>query len=121
MLTNHVSCHYVVTSVTFYHSALVDLTRSRSVHAVEHDPCCPDPTKLSADECKAVHYGLCSPLLKLPSFSIPPATTSSPPSPATPKGSTSSPLVSPTSSSPITSKRWYPNNCRPSWCSCLTK
>ncbi|GFY59183.1 uncharacterized protein TNIN_271851 [Trichonephila inaurata madagascariensis] len=104
MLTNHVSCHYVVTSVTFYHSALVDLTRTRSVHAVEHDPCCPDPTKLSADECKAVHYGLCSPLLKLPSFSIPPVTTSSPPSPATPKGSSSSPLVSSTPSSPVTPK-----------------
>ena len=103
MLTNHVSCHYVVTSVTFYHSALVDLTYSRSVHAVEHDPCCPDPTKLSASECKAVHYGLCSPLLKLPSFSIPPTTTSNPASPATPKG-TSSPLTSSTPNSPISSK-----------------
>lgn len=103
MLTNHVSCHYVVTSVTFYHSALVDLTRSRSVHAVEHDPCCPDPTKLSASECKAVHYGLCSPLLKLPSFSIPPATASNPASPATPKGTTS-PLASSTPNSPLSSK-----------------
>ncbi|XP_055935624.1 serine/threonine-protein phosphatase 2A regulatory subunit B'' subunit alpha-like isoform X2 [Argiope bruennichi] len=109
MLTNHVSCHYVVTSVTFYHSALVDLTCSRSVHAVEHDPCCPDPTKLSADECKAVHYGLCSPLLKLPSFSIPPATTSSPSSPATPKGTSSSPLVSSTPSPPITPKGTAPS------------
>ncbi|KFM58787.1 hypothetical protein X975_14349, partial [Stegodyphus mimosarum] len=108
MLTNHVSCHYVVTSVTFYHSALVDLTRSRSVHAVEHDPCCPDPTKLSASECKAVHYGLCSPLLKLPSFSIPPAVTSTPSSPATPKGSSSSPLVSSTPSSPVTPKGTAP-------------
>lgn len=107
MLTNHVGCHYVVTSVTFYHSALVDLTRSRSVHAVEHDPCCPDPTKLSAAECKAVHYGLCSPLLKLPSFSIPPATTSNPASPATPK-STTSPLAS-TPSSPVSAKSGAPS------------
>lgn len=109
MLTNHVSCHYVVTSVTFYHSALVDLTHSRSVHAVEHDPCCPDPTKLSASECKAVHYGLCSPLLKLPSFSIPPVTSSSPASPATPKGTTNSPLATSTPNSPVTSKTGVPS------------
>lgn len=110
MLSNHVSCDYVVTSVTFYHSAIVDLTQSRSVHAVEHDPCCPDPTKLSAEECKAVHYGLCSPLLKLPSFSIPPAqTSSSPSSPATPKGTCSSPLASSTPSSPVTPKGSAPS------------
>lgn len=108
MLANHVSCHYVVTSVTFYHSALVDLTRSRSVHAVEHDPCCPDPTKLSASECKAVHYGLCSPLLKLPSFSIPPETTSNPASPATPK-STTSPLTPSTPNSPASIKGGGPS------------
>lgn len=108
MLTNHVSCHYVVTSVTFYHSALVDLTYSRSVHAVEHDPCCPDPTQLSASECKAVHYGLCSPLLKLPSFSIPPTTVSNPASPATPKG-TSSPLTPTTPNSPVSSKGGGPS------------
>ncbi|KAG8184394.1 hypothetical protein JTE90_004566 [Oedothorax gibbosus] len=103
MLSNHVSCYYVVTSVTFYHSATVEISQSRSVHAVEHDPCCPDPTKLSAEDCKAVHYGLCSPLLKLPSFTVPPAqTTSAPSSPGTPKKTSSTP------SSPVTPKGTAP-------------
>ncbi|XP_064456710.1 mucin-5AC-like [Ornithodoros turicata] len=67
---NYACCKYVVTRVTLYHSALVDLSRSRSVHAVEHQPCCPDPLLFSAVDCKAVHYGWCSPLLKLPSFVV---------------------------------------------------
>lgn len=105
MLSNHVRCDYVVTSVTFYHSALVDKSQTRTIHSVEHDPCCPDPTKLSAEDCKAVHYGLCSPLLKLPSFTIPPAqTTSAPSSPGTPKKNSSS-----TPSSPVTPKGTAPS------------
>ncbi|XP_077555415.1 uncharacterized protein LOC144169881 [Haemaphysalis longicornis] len=69
-MLNYACCKYVVTRVTLYHSALVDLSRSRSVHAVEHEPCCPDPQFISAHDCKAVHHGFCSPLLKLPSFSV---------------------------------------------------
>lgn len=72
-MLSYACCQYVVTRVTLYHSALVDLSRSRSVHAVEHEPCCPDPQFISANDCKAVHYGVCSPLLKLPSFSVRPA------------------------------------------------
>ncbi|XP_037561193.2 uncharacterized protein LOC119440346 [Dermacentor silvarum] len=72
-MLSYACCQYVVTRVTLYHSALVDLSRSRSVHAVEHEPCCPDPQFIAANECKAVHYGVCSPLLKLPSFSVAPA------------------------------------------------
>ncbi|XP_065296035.1 platelet binding protein GspB isoform X4 [Dermacentor albipictus] len=71
-MLSYACCQYVVTRVTLYHSALVDLSRSRSVHAVEHEPCCPDPQFISANDCKAVHYGVCSPLLKLPSFSVAP-------------------------------------------------
>ncbi|KAH6939614.1 hypothetical protein HPB50_019954 [Hyalomma asiaticum] len=72
-MLSYACCQYVVTRVTLYHSALVDLSRSRSVHAVEHEPCCPDPQFISANDCKAVHYGVCSPLLKLPPFSVRPA------------------------------------------------
>lgn len=71
-MLNYACCKYVVTKATVYHSSLIDLSRSRSVHAVEHQPCCPDPQLLSAADCRAVHYGLCSPLLKLPSFSVAP-------------------------------------------------
>ncbi|XP_013773902.1 uncharacterized protein LOC106458889, partial [Limulus polyphemus] len=94
MQDNYVCCQLAVTKVTVFYSALVDLTRSRSVHAVEHDPCCPDPHKLPGTECKAVHYGICSPLLKLPSFSSPPVGSLSPSSPTTSKDSQSSSLTS---------------------------
>lgn len=94
MQDNYVCCQLAVTKVTVFYSALVDLTRSRSVHAVEHDPCCPDPHKLPGTECKAVHYGICSPLLKLPSFSTPLVGSLSPSSPATSKDSQSSSLTS---------------------------
>lgn len=75
MYQDGAGCSVLVTRVTWYNCALVDLSRSRSVHALEHEPCCPDPSKLSSSECHAVHYGLCSPLLKLPPFSLPPAIT----------------------------------------------
>lgn len=70
IMLNYACCKYVVTRVTLYHSSLVDLSRSRSIHAVEHQPCCPDPLLFSSVDCNAVHYGLCSPLLKLPSFVV---------------------------------------------------
>ncbi|XP_077513907.1 uncharacterized protein LOC144124864 isoform X2 [Amblyomma americanum] len=90
-MLNYACCQYVVTRVTLYHSALVDLSRSRSVHAVEHEPCCPDPQFISAHECKAVHYGICSPLLKLPSFAVGPASPSinMAPQPPRPQSATS--------------------------------
>ncbi|XP_023219114.1 serine/threonine-protein phosphatase 2A regulatory subunit B'' subunit beta-like isoform X1 [Centruroides sculpturatus] len=75
MYQDGAGCTVLVSRVTWYNCALVDLSRSRSVHALEHEPCCPDPSKLSSSECHAVHYGLCSPLLKLPPFSLPPAVT----------------------------------------------
>lgn len=65
-------CHYLVTTLTFYYSTVTDLTLSRSVHATELEPCCPDPFLLSSSECRAIHYGQCSSLLKLPTFSIVP-------------------------------------------------
>lgn len=65
-------CHYLVTTLTFYYSTVTDLTLSRSVHATELEPCCPDPFLLSSSECRAIHYGQCSSLLKLPTFAIVP-------------------------------------------------
>lgn len=94
-MLNYAPCQYVVTRVTTYHSCLVDLSRSRSVHAVEHQPCCPDPQLLVASDCKAVHYGLCSPLLKLPSFTVGPTSpikTAPPPPRGQPSASTAARL-----------------------------
>ncbi|CAN7997660.1 unnamed protein product [Ixodes hexagonus] len=91
-MLNYACCKYVVTKATVYHSSLIDLSRSRSVHAVEHQPCCPDPQLLSAADCKAVHYGLCSPLLKLPSFSVAP-TSPTKTAPQPPRAQSASPAA----------------------------
>lgn len=90
-MLSYACCQYVVTRVTLYHSALVDLSRSRSVHVVEHEPCCPDPQLISANNCKAVHYGVCSPLLKLPSYAVRPASAAiiMAPQPPRPQSATS--------------------------------
>ncbi|EEC08691.1 protein phosphatase PP2A, putative [Ixodes scapularis] len=91
-MLNYACCKYVVTKATVYHSSLIDLSRSRSVHAVEHQPCCPDPQLLSAADCRAVHYGLCSPLLKLPSFSVAP-TSPTKTAPQPPRAQSASPAA----------------------------
>lgn len=54
----------VATSVTFCRSVLVDLKAWRSLHCIEHLPCFPNPELLPAEGCRAVHYGVCSPLVK---------------------------------------------------------
>uniref|UniRef100_T1J4V3 EF-hand domain-containing protein n=1 Tax=Strigamia maritima TaxID=126957 RepID=T1J4V3_STRMM len=63
-----VPCRLVVSSVTPYRAAIVDIRRRRTVHCVDALPCLvlnPDPLAKGSGQvdCRAVHYGVCVPVI----------------------------------------------------------
>ena len=79
---------FVHTKVTLYHSNLVDLRVSRTVHSTES--CSANQgTSLTGNKCGAVHYGRCTPvtLVSTSTLSTPPRSTLV----STPQNSTSTP------------------------------
>ncbi len=65
------SIKIVSTRIISYYSVRVDLSSSKSIHALEHCPCITDPKLgLNGADCGAVHYGLCSPLILPPAVDL---------------------------------------------------